>query len=227
MKQSVCLLLAFLLCISLCACGSRSEEPTTLDPAAQLERDINDAVVNNNAFWSCANRQIFTAFLQDGTTASPDGLWDLKGTTLTRTLADGTTDILEVRQIGGQFLITDKLHTFYTDDTDWDKIPQSTVQITAENWSEYFEIQSVPVDDADMQILKLKDGYFRAMRLSKSQVTLRGTVNGNEMTVELVEGTDDDCYGIICWGAFLSGDAEEVTFEVTEASGTLCLIDGI
>ena len=227
MKKALSFILIFVLCFGLCACGGRSEEPTTLDPAAQLEKDLNDAVVNGNSFWNCANQLSHTAFLQDGTTASPDGLWDLKGTTLTHTLGDGITDIFEVKQIGEQFLIVGKLHTFYTDDTDWDKIPQSTVQITGENWSEYFEIQTVAVDDAEMQLLKLKDMYYRAMRLSKSQVTLRCTVNGIEQTIELTEGSSSHRYGTAFWGELLSGEADEVTFEVIEASGSVCLIDGI
>ena len=257
MKKALSLILALVLCLSLCACGggnkpantetnpknpeniatdSSNENNTT--EATNTQIDYKAILINGSAFWGYTNHSYMTAFCEDGTTLSPDGTWVLDGNVVKCTWNNGSADTYEIKELKGVYYLVGERDTMYSDiQIHYSEIPARSVEITLDNWQEYFEFGTGSCEVLDQfgeptgetrssHFLRLKDEYYRYLIESGSEVLLRFYINGNERDRKL-NGTYSD-KTIHTW--YFGFDGVEVgetdVFEMIKIQGTLYFIDG-
>jgi hypothetical protein len=145
----------------------------------------------------------------------------------------------EIKDINGNYLLVGSDHTLVSEFIKWDQIPQKTVTITEDNWTEYFDAETVTKISYEtdpwggkeeittvFQVFKLKDVYFRALRAGQGSVALRYSLKGEERECKV--GTTP-CYqiGRYIFGFVFAEDEEPVDFKVLKIQGTLCLVEGL
>lgn len=265
MKKALSLILVLVLCLSLCACGGNNEpantetnpqnnestsddsgESTTTDSnnenntteATSAQIDYKTILMNGGVFWGYTNHLYMTAFYEDGTTVSPDGKWELNGNIVKCTWDDGSTDTYEIKELNGVYYIVGERDTMYSNmQVSLSEIPQKSIEITLDNWQEYFELGSDTYEVLDQfgeptgetrtsHFLRLKDEYYRYLIESGSEVLVRFSINGNESDRRM-DGTYHD-NTIQTW--YFGFDDVEVgetdVFEMVKIQGTLYFIDG-
>ena len=201
--------------------------------------DFADILYNMGAFWGYTNRSYMTAFCKDSTTLSPDGTWVLDGNIVSCTWNNGGTAKYEIKELNGVYYLVGNRDTMYSDSqVRFDEIPKKSVEITIDNWREYFEFGSDSREVLDQfgeptgetrtsHFLRLKDEYYRHLIESSSEVLLRFTINGNVRDSRM-NGTYWDAQ-IEEW--YFGIDAVEVgendVFEMVKIQGTLCFVDGL
>lgn len=256
MKKIIALLLAAVMCLSLAACGG-GEKPNTTDTSGiqqgeQLGGEIADnndidnsddpevdfvkILMNGNCFWSCVNRNgAGFGFIEDGTTVNPDGTWELVDNTVTITLEDGSSDSYEIKEMNGAYYLVGNHDILHGMQISTEDIPSKKVEITMDNWQEYFEFVSASEEKLDQfgeptgeveeaHCLKLKDEYYKYFIYVNSDVRIRYTYNGNESDDIMSEN-----YNKIMGVYFgVRGIDSELNFdEMVKVQGTLYFVDGI
>ena len=236
MKKLLALLLAAVMCLSLVACGG-GETPNTDDNSGTEQGaesgDIKDTNTENNSnsipevdytkillnegcFWSYVN--YYSAgfgFMEDGTTINPDGTYELVDNTVSITLEDGNTISYEIKDINGVYYLVGNRDIFYGVQISIEQIPYKTVEITNDNWQEYFEL------DATYGV-KLKDEYQRIVIGERCEniFDIQFTSNGVECSGTM---RCDSFYFILTSADYNSNES----FEMKKIQGTLYFIDGI
>ena len=266
MKKTIALLLALVLCLSLCACGgsnelantetnpqnhesasddsgestttgSNNENNTTEATSAQI--DYKTILMNGGVFWGYTNHSYMTAFREDGTTLSPDGKWELNGNIVKCTWDDGSTDTYEIKELNGVYYIVGERDTMYSDmQVSLREIPQKSIEITLDNWQEYFELGSDSYEVLDQfgeptgetrtsHFLRLKDEYYRYLIENDSEVLLRFSINGEERDSSINGAYWDNQIDTTYFGVDNVEVGENDVFKMVKIQGTLYLIDGL
>lgn len=265
MKKILALLLAAIMCLSLVACGgnkptntetnpenhestsddsgestttdSDNENNTTEAPNAQI--DYKTILMNGGAFWGYTNHLYMTAFCEDGTTLSPDGKWELNGNIVKCTWDDGSTDTYEIKELNGVYYIVGERDTMYSDmQVSLSEIPQKSIEITLDNWQEYFELGSDSYEVLDQfgeptgetntsHFLKLKDEYYRYLIENNSEVLLRFSINGDEYDWNINNTHWDTSIYTFYFGVNNVEVTEDDVFEMVKIQGTLYFVDGL
>ena len=266
MKKALSLILALVLCLSLCACGggnktantetnpqnhesasddggestttgSNNENNTTEATSAQI--DYKTILMNGGVFWGYTNHSYMTAFCEDGTTINPDGKWELNGNIVKCTWEDGGTDTYEIKELNGIYYIVGERDTMYSDmQVRLSEIPQKSIEITLDNWQEYFELGSASREVLDQfgeptgdiktsHFLRLKDEYYCYLIENGSEVLLRFSINGVECDRGIKCAYWDNQIDTTYFGVNDVEVGENDVFEMVKIQGTLYLIDGL
>ena len=136
-------------------------------------------------------------------------------------------------------------HTLVSEWLNLEDIPKTTVELTLDNWEEYFELTTIThtVQKTDMwgdvtseettvaHIFKMKDKYFRALcRAGDMQIKVRCNFldvvdKDRRIGVEYEPKIERYIFGAIV--ATGEGDVSELAFEITRIQGTLCFVNDI
>ena len=250
MKRALALILALILCLGLCACGDEgqnnstqgNEEPSGTAGESWDESALPAPLSEILRFGFTLNTLNYAKIIgcrENGTMATSAGTWELKGTTVTCNWKGSEAETYEIKDINGNYLLVGSDHTLISEFIQWDQIPQKTVTIAEDNWTEYFEVvliekvsQTVDPwgevfeDITYVQLFKLKDVYFRALRAGQGSATLRYSLNGEEKDCTVAAAP---CFqtGRYIFGFVLSEEEEKVNFDVLKIQGTLCLVEGL
>lgn len=233
MKKAISLLLAFVMCLVFCACGSGETDAPERDPekenTAAVGPDFVELLMNSGVTWGHLNRFAPIGFFEDGTTTSEDETWTLDGDTLKITRENGKVDAYKFVELNGVYYLMSDRDIMYSDvQIRYDEIPRRTVEITLDNWQEYFELYhgSEEVFDQfgeptgeirEYYRIRLKDEYSRIFLCEESRVLLRYTQNGSEY---------DDRFDSAGYVVLLV-DFAEYPLEMVKIQGTLCFLDGL
>ena len=260
MKKALSLLLALVLCLSLCACGGGNTDTTnpTNGEASNPNTDTNTSTDNttennaeqvvdytsilcNDTFWSQINGMGMLYFNTDGTTGtSKSGTWSVDGNTLTLTTKAGNKEIDEIKIINDVCFLIGDTYTYRDPRPNKNNYPVKSVEITMDNWQEYFEFATKTretvvydvfgeptgeVEVYEIKVLAVKDEHFCALLPGRSEVALRYSIGGEEQEAKL----DDICEGngIFYFGISNITNEEDTPFEMIKIQGTLCFVDGI
>ena len=233
MKKVISLLLAFALCLTLWACsnGAKSDSVSIPenDSAAVGEVDYAEVLMNSGVTWGPINWGGFLGFLEDGVTIDEDCTWALEDSVVTITNKNGSADSYEITELNGAYYLVGQRYTFYSDVfVRPNEIPRKSVEITVDNWQEYFELHYESVERFDQfgestgevdeyYQLRLKDTYSRVWLCWDSEVLLRYTQNGNEYDAKINNGH-----------AYVSLlNFTEYPLEMVKIQGTLYFVDGL
>lgn len=237
MKKMFALVLVVVMCLSVCACSvsaNRGQDSGDDNSGNGSAVDLEKLLLNGGAFWCRANRHMVgVGFLSDGTTVEPEGTWQLDGDTVNCVWAEGGTASYVFRELNGvYYLVGDDMVMFSDAYVVPDEIPSRAVEITLDNWQEYFafthETEEVldQFGDATGEIrenyyLELKPEYDRLLVEENSEVLIRYTQNGDERDACLRGWTID------YFGEYNIRNDAEYSFEMIRVEGTLYFIDGI
>ena len=249
MKKALSLILSLVLCLSLCACGGGNESTKTeTNPqdnennnseATNTQIDYKTILMNRGVFWGYTNHSYMTAFREDGTTLNPDGKWELNGNIVKCTWEDGNTETYEIKKLNGVYYIVGERDTLYSDmQVRLSEIPQKSIEITLDNWQEYFELGSASREVLDLfgeptgeirtsHFLRLKDEYYRYLIENGSKVLLRFSINGENRDRSITCAFWDNQIDTTYFGVDGVEVGEKDVFEMVKIQGTLCLIDGL
>lgn len=253
MKKILVLLLSVVICTSLFACGSEktpeikddgitqqgeqsvNENTDNNDSGDKSEADLKSVLMNMGAFWSYVNRPTMGhGFLENGTVSGPDGngTWKLVDNTVTVTLETGASEAYEIKNINGVYYLAGEHDMLYGVNTMPDDIPFKEVEITLENWQEYFEFASATKEMTDVfgeptgeleevHCLKLKDEYFKEFVRSNSDVRMKFVYAGSER-----ESIMSD-YWYEAMGCYFgeAGLDSKSGFEMVKVQGALRFVD--
>lgn len=257
MKKALSFILTLVLCLFLCACGGEQNNETqaiqdannqntqsSTEKTESRENLINILYAHSGA-WLPANGNNVFGFAKDGTTTFDNGTWKLEGYTVTCAWEDGTSDNYEMKNINGTWLLVGDENVMYTEFTNWSNIPQQTIEITEENWQEYFEFAIIKgvTQTTDMWgevtvknhigiAFQLKDMYDRVLRLKNSSVTVRISIDGEKFDCSINEMNlgrfaDEQFFGVPFTVDTEEFTLEDFTFEIPKIQGSLCFITGI
>lgn len=227
MKRFIALILAVLMCLSLCACGGGTKESeTTLSEQESLENELR-------GHWWCLNRN----FDMGKDVSFDDGKWSYsaeKGT-LTQLNELDVEDAKEYKVINHQGVyimvgdITYVHNSSYESNKEAFEASTKTIELTKDNWTEYFQLYTGVREKFDKWGEKtgeetyyhyaLKQVYYTRHLYGKSQIKLRATISGstNDFKGDSIGGLTID---------YLNNELppiEEV--EVEKLEGTLTYID--
>ena len=256
MKKLLALLLAAVMCFSLAACGGNkpANTETNLESHGNITADGNNEdsttevtteqidyktiLMNGGAFWSYTNHTYMTAFCEDSTTKNPDGVWALNGNIVECTLDDGSTATYEIKELNGLYYLVGERDIMYGGNIIPSEIPAKSVEITLDNWQEYFELGSASCEVIDQfgeptgetntsHFLRLKDEYYRYLIESNSEVLLRFTINGDERDSNIHNTDWDTSIHTFYFGVNNVEVGEDDVFEMVKIQGTLYFVDGL
>lgn len=255
MKKLLALLLAAVMCFSLVACGG-GETPNTdnnssiqqdgqtterdtqqgaetsniQDSSNETKVDYLEILLNESNAWYVVNgnARVGSWFRQDGTLDG--GTWELVDNIVT-VISEESTASYEIKAVDGvYYLVGDRLLLSKIQPED---IPAREVEITIDNWQEYFELASASKEEVDTfgdptgevetyNCLKLKDEYYKYFIYEKSDVRIRYIFNGYE----------DDDFMTENWHHLMptyfgSPVPSADDFEMVKVQGTLYFVDGI
>lgn len=250
MKKILVMLLAAVMCVSFVACGG-NDSPANNESAKAGNQDSDDSSANNgdaeteidyakiiseeSGYWlSFYGYDMGLVFCEDNsyqnaTTRDELGTWELKDTTLTLTSEDGNNTYYEIKDANGVCLLIGDNAILYNGTLDGSEFPIKEVEITIDNWQEYFEIATCTVENVDIFgevtetskcYLKLKDEYFKYLINScgslHSEIALR---------YGLSSSSTSDSYMDIWNDTSVFGEHWDETYELVKIQGTLYFID--
>ena len=255
MKKILIVLLASVMCLSLFACGneiapeikddgttqqeeqigSNNSDKITNDNDDKSETNLKSVLMNMGAYWSYVNCPTMGhGFSENGTVSGPDGngTWELVDNIVTVTLEGKAPEAYEIKNINGAYYLAGEHDMLYGVNTMPDDIPFKEVEITLENWQEYFEFASATKEITDVfgqptgelekvNCLKLKDEYFKEFVRHNSDVRMKFVYAGSER-----ESIMSD-YWYEAMGCYFgeSGLDSESGFEMVKVQGTLRFVD--
>lgn len=259
MKKLAAILLVASISFSVVACAGNnsstsnnsasqeSNESTTNNSDTEATVDYADIISDDKSYWGNLSNQfrLPIGFAEDNilinTAAVEIGTWELMEDTVAVTLEDGNTTSYEIKNINGAYFLVGSDEILYDTKSSIDKsdLPIKEVDVTSDNWQEYFEVYSEPEEIVDVfgevtkgdekYYLKLKDAYFkylvRSQNLDLSSYTnLRyrypDSEDENESQMDIHNFTDDFA-GPCCFGCYLY----EADFEMVKIQGTLYFLD--
>lgn len=249
MKKILVMLLVASMCVSLVACGGEKDSSTSDN---SMNQDNNDNVTSNSdsesevdyakiiseesSYWlKFRGYDSGIIFCEDNsyinaTMGSELGTWEIDDTTLTIISEDNNSTCYEIKEINGVCFLVGDSETLYNANLDESEFPIKEVEITIDNWQEYFEISTCTVENVDAFgevtetsecLLKLKDDYYKYLIKHcggiNSEIALRYTTNSSSDSGD----TRMDITGDL--SAF--GAHWKECFELVEIQGTLYFID--
>ena len=233
MKKVISLLMVLGMCIAFCACGnSATADPESThenDSTVADEPDFVEVLMNSGVTWGYVNRMAGYGFIEDGTTTSENETWTLDGDTVKITRENGAVDAYRFVELNGVYYLMGERDTMYSEvRIRYDEIPRRAVEITLDNWQEYFEMYQGSEELFDQfgeptgeireyDHLRLKDECSRIFLYDESEVLLRYTQNGSEHDARI-----DDGHTYIDLG-----DLTEYPLEMVKIQGTLYFVDGL
>lgn len=239
MKKYIALLLALAVALCLCACDKDSVPPTggkkpSESPAP--EKTLEEKLLGT---WDCINHDTENNLCLE----LNDAAWMVSGdvVTVTETKENGTTETEEYKLhcLDGWYIMVGQYKTYAQVAYDKnDPLLFTTIQITADNWQEYFELGSYtftqfdafgdPVGEYVSYHLRLKAEYLQRLLFDESEVTMRYAQqkkNGQTTITDLLcttrgtSGNDFFYYGIYV------EDPAEYSFEMVRVQGSICLVN--
>ena len=228
MKKIISLTLALVMCLSLCACGDGGDGSETQGSTAG-EVDFTNVLMNSGVTWGYINRNYCFGFIEGGTTTSSDVTWALDGDTVTITQKNGDVETYRFVELNGVFYLVGERNTMYSDvHIRYGEIPCKSVEITLDNWQEYFELYHKSEEQFDQfgeptgetreyYYLRMKDEYSRIYLCGKSEVLLRYTQNGSEYDERI-----DDGHEYVSTLNYI-----DYPLEMVKIQGTLYFVDGL
>ena len=265
MKKAISLLLALVMCLSLCACGG-GETPNsnndTFDNNSATNGTGGDTTNNstvgetndNNTesntpdykeilcgkIWSLLNYKYdFSSFgfNEDGTCAYHNAKWELCDNIVKITSDEETSNAFNeysiVESNGLYFLVSD-CYVYYLGDHS--SLTIQKVEITSENWNEYFEIITDTIEEYDQfgektneytrNYFCLKEEYIHSFSPYDSELLIRFSGAGDSDRDERCDGiwietTDKPGYGCDIYSADVN------SFGIVKIEGTLAFVEGI
>ena len=232
MNKAISLLLVFMMCLTLCACGrstSAGADDNTENSSIADEVDFTEVLMNSGVTWGYLNRHAAFGFIQDGTTTSSNVTWELDGDTVKIMQENGIVETYEFVDLNGVFFLVGERDTLYSDVAiRYDDIPCKPVEITLDNWQEYFELHHESVERFDQfgestgetdeyYWLRLKDEYSRIYLYDNSEVLMRFTQNEYKRDERIDHGHE-----------YVSvSDFTEYPLEMVKIQGTIYLVEGL
>ena len=242
MKKIIAILLTLVLCISLVACGTDNQENQKNTTAGVT--DYKD-ILCNGIFWSPISGNSMRAWMEDGTIDSGGnvvGTWEIEGTTLNCAWKSGGISCFEIRMIDDICFLVGEEYSFIDPNARWDRIPTVSVEITMDNWQQYFEFVTETREEImydvfgeatgetkkyEEKFLKLKDEYFRALLSGRSELSLRYTYAGEQKETKLITTHPHNAVAVGYYGLENVENTGENSFEMLKIQGTLCFVDGL
>ena len=253
MKKAVSLILALALCLSLCACGgggNSTDTPTTTDEATETNISNPLLDVMNDRTWyflQFNDSEMLTS--SDGTCVKDSffwkGTWQLDNDTITMVMGDSTTLGYPPKTMQFKLIEHNGVYFLIGEDGTLSSVPldnltTKTVDMTLENWENYFEITTYSHEVKDMfgevqetekrALIKIKDEYLNKLVVPKSQVLFRLSHEKYDTTQDSeAEGTLNFSTGANL-GYQVDGWYNIDEFgncSVTKIQGQLVFVDGI
>ena len=234
MKKILVMLLVASMCVFLAACGGADNSANNGD--AETEIDYAKIISEESGYWvNCHGLDAGLVFCEDNsyqnaTTRDELGTWELKDTTLTLTSEDGNNTYYEIKDANGVCLLIGDNAILYNGNLDESEFPIKEVEITIDNWQEYFEIANCTVENVDIFgevtetsecFLKLKDEYFKYLINGcgslHSEIALRYKTS--------LSGDSSDDHMDIWNHTSVFGKHWDETYELVKIQGTLYFFD--
>lgn len=260
MKKILVMLLVASMSFSVVACASENDSITNNESTNSVNQDSTDGSTNTSDvemendytqiiseesnYWINSHSIYLDGriiFCEDNTYLSGGlldelGTWEIKDTTLTITSKDGNSTYYEIKEKNGVYFLignNDILCNACLDGRlDTSQFPIKEVEITIDNWQEYFEIATYTIENVDAFgevtetsecYLKLKDEYYKYLI----------NYNVQDITSEIVlkykspssESESSDCYMDIKSYFPLFGTYWNETYELVKIKGTLYFFD--
>ena len=200
MKRMIALLLAATLCLSLTACGEGediqigggnqqgSQQNSEDSNTGGLKESISDVTweLMNYDSWMTITTTQYGTLSEMG---APSGTWELNGNTVTFTYSEdsmtGTgSKTYHIKENNGVYFLVSDTQVYSS--VSAKETPVTKIDITIENWQEYFEFTTLTTvkKNTDMwgevtektekiTVLKLKDTYYRRLNWEVSSVAVR------------------------------------------------------
>lgn len=239
MKAMVALLLVATLCFCLCACHIEIQSGgTSGNQQNNADKPLNEKLVGN---WVCTNFKWDSGldFLANGKTSVSWVTWSVSGDviSITETSEDQTiTTQYQLHTVHGRYLMIGENKTYVLVEAN-NPITYTEVQLTEENWQEYFEYgsdTSIIKDqfgDETGQVthyyVRLKTQYYQRLLYSDSDILVRyqhldGL--GNEQTFDKTCSSERaaDSY---FYGWFLESDGAQTPIQMLRIEGKLVLMN--
>ena len=254
MKKALSLIFTLVLCLSMCACGgsgNSNDTPTTTGDA--IETTVSNPLLDvlNDRTWyflQSNDSEMYTA--SDGTCVkdrfSWKGTWQLDNDTITMAMEDATilgypskTMHFKLVEHNGVYFLIGEDGTLSS--VPLDNLTTKTVDITLENWEEYFEIKTYTEEIKDQfgeikktemrATIKLKEEYISKLIVSKSQILYRLSYDKyDNVTFDGQAENTQNFYtgeglGYEMYSPYDLNDVGDVS--VAKIQGQLILVDGI
>lgn len=219
--------------------NQENNENTTNNSDSESEVDYTEILLNDDSYWLNTHgigidRKII--FGEDNTylsgiTLDELGTWEINDTTLTITSEDGNNTYYEIKDTNGVCFLIGNNDILCNGRLDTSEFPIKEVEITIDNWQEYFEIATYTVENVgafgDVTetpecFLKLKDEYYKylinySMNDITSEVVLRCKSSPSSES--------SDCYMDIKRDCSLFGYYWDEMYELAKIQGTLYFFD--
>lgn len=244
MKKILVMLLLVSMSFSTVACGGNdsvtnhestnavnqeNNENTSNNSDSESYIDYEEILLADGDFWEGLHGFPLhpICFLEDYTCINDMveiGTWKLTGTTVT-ILEDDITTSYEIKDVNGEYLLVGDYDIFYNlSNADEIDIPIKEVEVTIDNWQDYFEVCSYSTEYGEKYRLKLRDEYFKKfiynLRLDIiSYTNLQYEISDIEMEYGYL--SFDENSGPVYFGC----EVDEPDFEMTKIQGTLYFID--
>lgn len=209
-----------------------SDESSTNISDDETENDYTQIISEESSYWlSFKEGNMGFVFFednscQDAMTRGELGTWEINDNMLTIISEDNDSTCYEIKEINGVCFIIGNNEIFYNGNLDESEFPIKEVEITIDNWQEYFEISTWTAENVDAFgevtetsecYLKLKDEYFKYLINScgslRSEIALKKSSNTNATYMHL-------------WNNFsVFGEPWGETYELVKIQGTLYFID--
>lgn len=209
MRKWMILALAVVICFGLAACGEGediqigggsqqgSQQGSEDSSTGGLKENISDVTwtVMNIDSWMTITTTQYGTLSEMG---APSGTWELKGNTVTFTYSDDSitgrgTKTYQIKENNGVYFLVGDTQVYSS--VSAEKTPVTKIEITMENWQDYFEFTTLTtvIKNTDMwgevtentkeiTVLKLKEAYYRRLNQEVSSIAVRyaSTSNSDE-----------------------------------------------
>lgn len=248
MKKILSMFLVAIMCVSLVACGGEKDSSTSdnSDNVAsnhdnESEVDYEKILVADGKEWTSLHDLYFSdsvVFCEDYSFVCGDelGTWELTGTTISVTLKDDTTTSYEIKNVNDVYLLVGSYDTLAWSNIDKSTIPVKEIEVTIENWQEYFEVYSYSYETVDSfgevsgvleeTIFRLRDEYLKYLIIESPL----GTKSYTTFSYRYGSSEDDHNMDILPFSynlehSYYGFPMIDDNFEVTKIQGTLYFID--
>ena len=253
MRKVLSLILALVLCFGLCACGG--ENTTENNQITENQEDTLTETNGDNTFLSVVREQHWYTLaseselvtLSDGTCETNYlwfGKWQLEDDIITMEMEESLfgpakTMQFKIKECNDVYFLIGDCGTFSS--LPIDALPKKTIDITLENWADYFELSITPYEwkDAFGEVtsktqylsIKLKEEYITSCVLYESQAIFRihyiNSEDDHDAELDVYGGFNNDVevgFRRTCIGLGVD-TIEDVS--VTKILGQLVFVEGI
>ena len=230
MKKALSLILTLVLCLSLCACGNNGDAAgTSVVPTAETDplAFLYGSWISNSHWESGYGFVFYEGGNFKDTLALLEGNWSVEGNVLVTT-ADWYHDpTYKIVQANGTYYLVNKDRTLVKED-EMDIVPKKTIQLTIDNWQDYFyiDVETYEIEDQFGELtgevlketyLKIKDSYRLLHGEYTEGVLIRYRANGAEV----------DCDTGIRGKALIKEGLTMDQIEMVKIKGSITYLDGV